>query len=159
MVKLNDKKWEELKDAYGIASDIPELLQQLSTDISSKNNSTNEPWFSLWSKLCHQGDVYTASYAALPYIIEIAGNNVEKDIDMNFFLLPASIEIARVTGRGPSIEENIKDEYNAAIKKMGELALGYQDSQDSNIKKTAHVAQLVALGQIDKANEILEKED
>src|SRR2546426_5104183 len=29
---------------------------------------------SLWSALCHQGDVYTASYAALPELVKIASD-------------------------------------------------------------------------------------
>ena len=158
MLKPSDKKWEELKDAYGTASQIPGLLEHLAVDVSSKNKGTKESWFSLWSKLCHQGDVYPASYAAVPRIVQIATNNIGKDIDMNFLLFPASIEIARIKGKGPTINEDIENEYNVAIKKMGELALNYQDSQDPSMKKVAHVAQLVASGEIDKANEILEKE-
>ena len=29
----------------------------------------------LWSSLCHEGDVYTASYAAVPHIVQMANSS------------------------------------------------------------------------------------
>lgn len=52
--------WSELRHAYGPADDIPALLQRLDP------NPGAEVWGELWSRLCHQGTVYSASYAALP---------------------------------------------------------------------------------------------
>ena len=70
MLKLNDSKWGELKDADGPALDIPRLLQDIPEHLDPKKASTDEPWFSLWSALCHQGDVYSASYAAVIYLVQ-----------------------------------------------------------------------------------------
>jgi hypothetical protein len=52
--------WSRLRHAYGTAEDIPGLLDQAGPDLSS------QAWDDLWSRLYHQGTVYTASHAALP---------------------------------------------------------------------------------------------
>lgn len=58
--------WGRLTHAYGTAEDIPALLGQLDPDGSS------EVWSDLWSRLCHQGSVYSASHAALPELTRLA---------------------------------------------------------------------------------------
>lgn len=51
--------WKALSHAYGEASNIPALIEKLSRD------SNDIAWGELWNYLCHQGTVYSASYAAL----------------------------------------------------------------------------------------------
>lgn len=58
--------WSTLKHAYGIASDLPALLASLSPDPQC------DVWDELWSRLCHQGSVYSASFAALPVLADVA---------------------------------------------------------------------------------------
>lgn len=58
--------WNTLKHAYGKAADIPALLAAISPD------SESDAWYDLWSRLCHQGTVYAASFAALPTLLELA---------------------------------------------------------------------------------------
>ncbi len=72
MLSLEDARWADLRHAYGSAGDIPSLLRTLSDDCSPSRSSNAEPWFSLWSSLCHQGNVYTASYAAVPHLVGLA---------------------------------------------------------------------------------------
>ena len=52
--------WGALRHAYGPATDVPPLLDRLGP------GSEAEVWEELWSRLCHQGTVYPASFAALP---------------------------------------------------------------------------------------------
>ncbi len=78
MLDLRDSRWKKLSDAYGSAGHIPELLAQLRTARLGLNYSA-EPWSSRWSSLCHQGDVYTASYAAMPHIIKIGSIRAIRD--------------------------------------------------------------------------------
>jgi hypothetical protein len=56
--------WASLRDAYGDASPVPDLLHELSTD------ETDPVWHELWSRICHQGTVYSASFAALPHLLK-----------------------------------------------------------------------------------------
>ncbi|MEU0956277.1 hypothetical protein ABZ353_28660 [Streptomyces niveus] len=58
--------WTQLSHAYGSAEDIPTLLDQIASDPSP------ERWNDLWSALCHQGSVYSASFAALPWLADVA---------------------------------------------------------------------------------------
>lgn len=64
LFSLESSRWSELEHTYGQASDIPSLLKQLVEVPDSSDNK--EPWFPLWSSLAHQGDVYSASFAAVP---------------------------------------------------------------------------------------------
>ena len=59
--------WSKLRHAYGPADDIPGLFAQAEPDQRSP------VWGELWSRLCHQGTVYSASFAALPMLTQIAG--------------------------------------------------------------------------------------
>ncbi|MGE9695808.1 hypothetical protein [Streptomyces sp. NRRL F-5630] len=59
--------WSRLSHAYGSAEDIPALLDQIASEPSP------ERWNDLWSALCHQGSVYSASFAALPWLAHVAG--------------------------------------------------------------------------------------
>ncbi|MEE1821127.1 hypothetical protein PUR61_02760 [Streptomyces sp. BE20] len=58
--------WSQLSHAYGSAEDIPALLDEIEADPNA------ERWNDLWSALCHQGSVYSASFAALPRLTTIA---------------------------------------------------------------------------------------
>ena len=58
--------WSSLRDAYGNASNVPDLLNRLSP------NPEDSVWDDLWSRICHQGTVYSASFAALPHLLQWA---------------------------------------------------------------------------------------
>jgi hypothetical protein len=58
--------WHTLRHAYGFAGDVPELLDQLSPDEEAA------VWAELWSRVCHQGTVYSASFPVLPYLLAAA---------------------------------------------------------------------------------------
>ena len=61
MVTDNGIDWAAAQDAYGSASAVPGLLRRAAAD---PNNA--EVWQDLWSRLCHQGTVYEASFLAIP---------------------------------------------------------------------------------------------
>jgi hypothetical protein len=61
-------EWTSLQHAYGPAGDIPALLA------AAENSGAKfgPAWNDVWSRLCHQGTTYTASYAALPLLADMA---------------------------------------------------------------------------------------
>jgi hypothetical protein len=120
MIPLDSPAWDQLRHAYGPASNIPDLLRQLTAN-PQPVKVDDGPWESLWSALCHQGDVYTASYAAVPHIVQIAFN-AKGQTDFSFFLLPACVEIARKRKRGPDIPQELECDYFAALHKLIECA-------------------------------------
>ena len=116
LMSLDSDDWSQFTHAYGAASDIPNLLARLA-EYPSKVGYDSEPFFSLWSALCHQGDTYTAAYAAVPHILKLAEADPDR-ITYDYLLLPTSIEIARLEGRGPEIPAALKNGYEAAIQSM-----------------------------------------
>ena len=98
---LDEIDWSALSHAYGSAEDIPDLLRRLAitgsdaySDGSAKADETDldvddyddeddeapseaeEIIGDLWSSICHQGSVYSASIAAVPFLAEIAAAGV-----------------------------------------------------------------------------------
>lgn len=92
MLSLDSQCWLELETAYGKAQKIPTLLAQLEN--LPKAVGEQEPWFSLWSALAHQGDVYSASFAAVPHVVAaLARDPIQAD--STYFQFPAWVEICR----------------------------------------------------------------
>lgn len=124
MLNLDDDRWSQLTHAYGKAHDIPELLIRLKS-LPKHLDWKSEPYFSLWNSLCHQGDTYTASYAAVPHIYSIC----EKDMGLAHWSMPqlmVCIEISRLQERGPIIPDHISELYFEAIKKLPSLIVNMQ---------------------------------
>jgi len=120
VLSLSDRKWSELRHAYGAASDVPELLRRAATD-RRPGHHRESSWFGLWSALCHQGDAYSASLEAVPHLIALApaalaGHSYEP------LLLAASIEQARLEGRAPPVPEDLAPEYAGVVATGRELA-------------------------------------
>ncbi|MFF4322538.1 hypothetical protein [Streptomyces sp. NPDC001568] len=65
---IDDIDWAELEHAYGQADDVPALLRAAgSTDARVREEATDE----LFSSLCHQGTVYSATAAAVPFVARL----------------------------------------------------------------------------------------
>ena len=119
MVELDSGRWRHLTDAYGTAELVPGLLAQLSS-FPIESNSSSEPWFSLWSRLYHQGDVYPASFAAVPHVVA-AMATAPANATLSFFLLPAAIELARHQHQIEVASEFLSD-YRHALDSIPQLA-------------------------------------
>ncbi len=114
MLSLESRRWSDLQHAYGQASDIPALLKQLADVPDSSDNK--EPWFTLWSSLAHQGDVYSASFAAVPHIVAALASAPLK-ADFTYFQFPAWVEICRKKG-GVPVPEDIAPSYFEALSRL-----------------------------------------
>ncbi len=64
--------WSLLNDAYGPATTIPELLVTAASDLDGSK------WRELWSRLCHQGSIYSASYPAVAELEALAAASEPK---------------------------------------------------------------------------------
>lgn len=119
-------EWSKLNHAYGPASDIPKLLQA-ARRAPAPSDYRDEPWFSLWSALCHQGDVFTASYAAVPELMAIAeARHTDPGVQCECLYLAAMIELERSVPEGlkppPVVPEELKTEHRMAIQRGATLA-------------------------------------
>jgi hypothetical protein len=117
LLELDSPRWSELEHAYGAASDIPALLRQLATLPSSEDDS--EPWFTLWSALAHQGDVYSASFAAVPHVVRALATAPER-ADFTYFQFPACVEAYRQKHQVP-IPADLASAYHAALAQLPAL--------------------------------------
>jgi hypothetical protein len=155
MLSLDDARWGQLQDAYGTGSEIPDLLRALAASTAPKRSYTEEPWYSLWSRLCHQGDVYTGSYAAVPHIVKIV-TETPTPVDFSFFLLPASIEVARHTRRGPQIPDDLAQGYDRAIALLADaVSLHRAEPWNREMLLSAIAAQAVAKGHMEIAEALM----
>lgn len=118
MIDLDSARWQELEHAYGRAGDIPALLAQLQNLPSSGNDA--EPWFSIWSALAHQDDVYSASFAAVPHVIAALARQ-PAEADDAFFHFPAWVEICRVK-KGVTVSPDLAPAYFESLARLPTLA-------------------------------------
>lgn len=146
MLALNSQEWSLLRHAYGPASDTPALLRQVAADPRPVADEGAPPWEPLWSRLCHQDDVYTASYAAVPHLVKIA-RTTQGTIDFSFLLLPACIEISRRKGRGPAVPESLADAYHRAVRGLADGVFRHAaEDWDDSMARAAAAALVVAKG-------------
>ena len=117
MLSLESHRWAELRHAYGSAKNLPPLLRQLDSLPASKGNA--EPWFTLWSALAHQGDVYSASFAAVPYVVKALASAPSK-ADHSYFQFPAWIEICRGK-KQIRIPDDLRSAYVDALGQLPKL--------------------------------------
>lgn len=156
MLALDSPFWSELRHAYGDASDIPALLSQLSS-FPSESSYQDEPWFTLWSSLCHQGDIYSASFAAVPHIVKALAGDPSR-ASMSFFLLPARIELERES-KSTVVPASLSAAYSKALVQLPSLAAAAaQPAWNESICTSALAASAVATGNHQTARLLLETE-
>ncbi|WP_082493474.1 hypothetical protein [Massilia sp. Leaf139] len=152
MLELSSPRWGELSDAYGSAARIPELLRQLSALPSDDGSS--EPWFSLWSALAHQGDVYSASFAAVPHVIAAIASSPERVTDV-YFHFPAWVEICRHKN-GIDVPHDLVTDYFESLSRIPALAASAGEKQwNAAFTACALSATAAAKGQHELAEALL----
>jgi hypothetical protein len=157
MMELNVERWSKLMHAYGSAEDIPALLQQL-RDFPAEVDYKSEPYFSLWSALCHQGDVYSASYAAVPHIVD-AMLSSPSALRASPLQLVVCIELARANVKGPPVPADLVESYTTAIRRLAEVTATAGRSAESEYEcRLVAAALAVSRGHIRLAEAIIELE-
>lgn len=65
---LQEVAWQDLKHAYGPATDVPRLI----TALAQPNQAMrDEAWSELYGNLWHQGSIYAATARAVPFLIRL----------------------------------------------------------------------------------------
>jgi hypothetical protein len=153
LIPLDSPTWANLKDAYGPATGIPELLRQLHS--YPVDDPDKEPWFTLWSALAHQGDVYPASFAAVPHVIETLAQDPSKATP-SFFQFPAWVEICRQKSSA-EVPPELADDYYAALGRIPSLVgSAAKRDWDDSLLQCALAAFAAAQGRGSTAEAILE---
>lgn len=153
MLSLDSPRWSELSHAYGRADDIPNLLRQLQSLPSSENDK--EPWFSIWSALAHQGDVYSASFAAVPHVVASLATAPDR-ADFTFFQFPAWVEVCRQRNN-VAIPQDLAAAYLEAIAKLPQLVAAAANREwDESLLSCALAAVAASKGFASVAEAVLE---
>jgi hypothetical protein len=152
---LDSPRWGELTHAYGNATDVPELLRQLE-EFPPSPAYDSEPWFSLWSALAHQGDVYSASFAAVPHVVKVLASDPER-ADANYFHFPAWVEVCRAKA-GAKVPPDLVPAYREALDRLPALvARAFERQQwDDDLLLPALAAIAASKGAVDVAEATLE---
>lgn len=144
MLSLESPRWSELRHAYGSASDIPALLARLGTLPASSGDA--EPWLTLWSALAHQGDVYDASFAAVPHVVEAMARDPLK-ADFSYLQFPSWVEICRVKNDA-QVPVDLQFAYFASLARLPALVAAASEREwDEGFLRCALAALSVAKGQ------------
>lgn len=155
MLPLSSPEWSRLQHAYGSAENLPALLQQLNGFPSS--DGSTEPWFTLWSSLMHQGDVYPASFAAVPHVVSALASAPNR-AGFDYFLFPACVEVARVKG-SVALPVALAPSYTAALARLPLLAAQVaRPGLDHTLGQSALAAFAAAIGDVALARLLIEVE-
>lgn len=153
LLSLESPRWSELEHAYGHASDTPGLLRQLAGFPDSSDDK--EPWFTLWSSLAHQGDVYSASFAAVPHVVQAIALSPLK-VDSTYFQFPAWVEICRIKN-DVSVPEDIAPAYFESLSRLPALVAAASAKEwDATFLSCTLAAIAASKGQVAIAEAVLE---
>jgi hypothetical protein len=154
MLGLDSARWAELRTAYGAAEGVPGMLRDLDS-VTNPGDWREEPWFSIWSGLAHQGDVYSASFAAVPHVVRVLESAPDR-AGPNYFHFPAWVEICRQRSEEP-IPEDLRDAYAKALAKLPTLAAAAAGRPwDEQMLRSVLAAVAVTKGAVDFAEAVLE---
>ena len=120
MLSLNDPRWAELQHAYGSAANVPALLRQAES-MPEYRSYKSEPYYTLCSSLCHQGSIYTASYAAVPHLVELV-RTPDREFRWPLLTLVQAIESARLDRIGPPMPDYLSEPYFEALRSVPAIA-------------------------------------
>jgi hypothetical protein len=116
MLALTDPRWSQLAGGRRTLFDPRPALSRLEAGLT-----VEEAWAELWDGLHHQGDVDTASYAAVPHLVHI---HRRRDIpDWNTYALLGTIELRSRAPKNPAIPHWLADDYQGAWHDVIGLAL------------------------------------
>jgi hypothetical protein len=109
---MND--WARLHHAYGAAEDVPALL----AEAEATREEEGRVWDDLWSRLCHQGTVYSASYAALPALSAMTAQHAPAGYVPSLHLAAAII----ASNDGPEDPSAVRRRYEGELSVLRDVA-------------------------------------
>ncbi|MFK0256500.1 hypothetical protein [Streptomyces sp. NPDC090445] len=119
---IDDIDWAALEHAYGAADDVPDLLRAAgSADPQVRDEALEE----LVSSLCHQGSVYSATAAAVPFLARLALDGPGDRLRLLWLLHGAA------DGAGPEWRQ-VRRAVAAALPPLLALA----DDEDRSVRRT-----------------------
>ncbi len=115
MLDLHSPRWQELRQAYGGAEDVPRLLEALATLDGEPERA--ELWFGVWALLCPEDAIASVAYAAVPHLLAITASRgiFERAAALH---VAAHVESSRHLSNAPAIPDDLVADYAAAIESL-----------------------------------------
>src|SRR5262245_18966869 len=117
MLDFNSDEWGTLRHAYGDASDTPGIIRRLRAASAREWDAVMEE---LRASILHQGDVFTATYAAMPHLLQLA-------IDLGPSKQPDellwSLTFAARGAQGSDCPASLEDDWHDAQEEALEIML------------------------------------
>jgi hypothetical protein len=120
---LHDVDWAPLEDAYGTADQTPWFIEALTSDDPGDQNFGT---YGLYAATTHQGSVYSASEAAIPFLAELVRRDNETALlflariavgETHFVTRPDDVE--RATSRYADVVAGFADDVDAMWTRTG----------------------------------------
>ena len=121
MLGFDDPRWKELLTAYGSAADVLEKFRRLLEQPSWKDGRLDDPDDLLYGSLCHQGTVYTATFAAVPHFIELA-RRLEPRKRLDLLIFAGDVEEGRGLPDAAKLPVFLSRAYDHAVEMAGAMA-------------------------------------
>lgn len=126
---MTEVPWAELQGGYRVPFDPRPAIARI---------AAGGDWDELWEELHHQGDVDTASYAALPLIADLTA--ASHRLDWNPYALALTIEEARTNGGNPPLPDWASTSYTAGWKSLVDTGLAVLADAENELLVTSIVA-------------------
>ena len=119
MLSLDNPRWQDLK-ANGDPLEIPQLLARI-------RHTTSHEYFlqlldDLWELVYHQYDVYTASYAVLPHLVDLLALKLPSERRNLISFIGMSAAIAYRPDMDP-VPDDLRADYTEALDRVAPLIL------------------------------------
>ena len=114
-----------------------------------------DPWYTLWSSLCHQSDVYPASYAAVPELVEIASRRVD-GVRWEALHLAACIELERHEAKAPECPSHLLSALQEAVQRAAAGVAAWPVPTDPDDEERRRIAEAVFTGRLQAARDLLD---
>lgn len=151
---LDSQRWAELTQAYGSAEDVPRLLEALAC--IGREDARAEVWFALWRTLHRPGEAFTASYAAAPHLLAVAGTMGLRERAEAAHLL-TRIEASRCEPASAAMPDDLLVAYAGAVDSLpGFVAACAGEPWPSDVAQIFAAALLVGKRQPELARGVLE---
>ena len=131
-----DPRWQNYKGGYRTPFDASKILIKL-----LGRGPSDAIWERLWDELHHQGDVDSASYASVPWLVQFIRQSPR--LDYNALALIAVIELERPTN--PAIPPELHAVYFNAIRELPAIVGSHHDQSWDELVTRAAIA-CIALG-------------
>jgi len=140
MLDLDAPEWRSLTGGYRVPYDASRLLKKLEA-----SSSSIEVWDDIWNELHHQGDIGTASYAAVPWLLKIYRE--KRWIDFNLPTYVFTLEGARLKSGNPPVPEWLAQDYEEALDGVLSYCMSCRNRcDDPNFRKAVVLLTAVLLG-------------